>query len=115
MHAVRKQRVEIESAQVKDVLILSGDHIYRMDYGKIVHFHREQAADITLAVKPVSRNDASRFGILKQGSDAVITDFTENQIRMMFLINSSAQRTQFYLTWVPWVSICFASRYYLSY
>lgn len=75
--AVRKQLMEIESSGANDVLILSGDHIYRMDYGEMLHFHRDNKADITLAVKPISREDASRFGVLKQKSDATITDFTE--------------------------------------
>src|SRR3989304_712284 len=47
-------------------LILSGDHLYRMDYGEMAEFHREKHADITLAVQPVARSEASRFGILKR-------------------------------------------------
>lgn len=75
--AVRKQLFEIGATGAEDVLILAGDHLYRMDYSDMVEFHRANQADITVAVKPVSREDASRFGILKQSPDGRITDFIE--------------------------------------
>ena len=64
--AVRKQLLEIRSTGAKDVLILSGDHLYRMDYRKMADFHWQNNADITIAVQPVNKNDAGRFGILKR-------------------------------------------------
>jgi glucose-1-phosphate adenylyltransferase len=48
-----------------------------MDYGEMVRFHWENEADITVAVQPVSPDDASRFGILKRSEDGLITDFVE--------------------------------------
>ena len=63
--AVRKQIHEIQATRAKYVLILAGDHLYRMDFGKMAEFHFSLDADITVAVQPVSKNDASRFGILK--------------------------------------------------
>ena len=48
------------------VLILAGDHLYRMDYQEMVEFHWENQADITVAVQPVAANEASRFGLLKR-------------------------------------------------
>jgi glucose-1-phosphate adenylyltransferase len=75
--AVRKQLVEIRTAGVPYVLILAGDHLYRMDYGKMVEFHWEKKADVTVAVQPVSREDAPRFGILKTDSDNRIIRFAE--------------------------------------
>ncbi len=75
--ALRKQLFQIEVARSKDVLILSGDHLYRMDYSKFVQFHREREAQITIAVKPVSAEDASRFGILKADPDGRIESFIE--------------------------------------
>ena len=75
--AVRKQLAEILAPQPEFVLILAGDHLYRMDFVEMLEYHRAQAADITVAVKPVSRAEASRFGILRQGVDHRITAFTE--------------------------------------
>ncbi len=75
--AVRKQLFEIKSARTPYVLILAGDHLYRMDYEKMVDFHVSKDADITVAVQPVNRNDAGRFGILKRTENQEITRFAE--------------------------------------
>lgn len=75
--AVRKQLIEIQSAGADYTVILAGDHLYRMDYEAMAKFHWENKADITVAVQPVSRSDASRFGILKCESDARISSFFE--------------------------------------
>ncbi len=75
--AVRKQILEIQSSRAKYVLILAGDHLYRMDYGKMAEYHWEQDADVTVAVQPVLKNDASRFGILKKDSSGEIKRFAE--------------------------------------
>jgi len=75
--AVRKQLFEINVTGAKHVLILSGDHLYRMDLSKLIAFHKQNKADVTVAVQPVSREDAPRFGILKMGTDGAITDFAE--------------------------------------
>jgi len=75
--AVRKQLVEIQSARSKHVLILAGDHLYKMDYSKMAQYHWENNADVTVAVQPINRSDASRFGLLKQNSTGEIVDFAE--------------------------------------
>ncbi len=75
--AVRKQLLEIRSARTKYVLILAGDHLYRMDYAKMAEYHFDNNADITVAVQPVSTEDCRRFGILKRNSSGRITDFVE--------------------------------------
>jgi glucose-1-phosphate adenylyltransferase len=75
--AVRKQRIEIESAGVKYVIILAGDHLYRMDYGEFLDFHIESKADITVAVQPVETEMASQFGILRLDEKNQITTFRE--------------------------------------
>jgi glucose-1-phosphate adenylyltransferase len=76
--AVRKQLFEIRSTRADYVLILAGDHIYQMDYSEMARHHWQNGADITVAVQPVSAEDASRFGILKQqGANGLITDFVE--------------------------------------
>jgi glucose-1-phosphate adenylyltransferase len=75
--ALRKQIFQIRSARAKYVLILAGDHLYRMDYRPMAEFHWEHNADITVAVQPVVREEASRLGILKRGKDHRISDFAE--------------------------------------
>ena len=75
--AVRKQLFEIQSTGADYVLILAGDHLYRMDYAKMAEFHWQADADITVAVHPVPREEVPRLGILKCESDGRISDFVE--------------------------------------
>ncbi len=75
--AVRKQLLQIVSARCDYVLILAGDHLYRMDYAKMAEFHWQNDADITVAVQPVPKTEASRFGILKVDEGGCITNFAE--------------------------------------
>jgi len=75
--AVRKQLFEIKSTGAPQVLILAGDHLYRMDYRTLIGFHHEHNAEITVAVQPVSRQNAPRFGLLKREPDCRVTSFVE--------------------------------------
>lgn len=75
--AVRKQWVEIKEAGTRYVLILAGDHLYRMNYRDFIDRHVELGADISVAVQPVDRESVSGLGILKMNSDNRITAFTE--------------------------------------
>ncbi len=59
------------------VLILSGDHIYRMDYRQFIGFHLEKGADITIAVNPVEYDQASDYGVMQIDKNARITAFYE--------------------------------------
>lgn len=59
------------------VLILSGDHIYKMDYYKMLDFHKENHADATIAVIDVPLEEASRFGIMNTRADNSIYEFEE--------------------------------------
>ena len=59
------------------VLILSGDHIYKMDYEVMLDFHKENNADVTIAVMPVPMEEASRFGIMITDDENRITEFEE--------------------------------------
>src|SRR5262249_5172956 len=56
-----------------EILILSGDQLYRMDYQELVQTHRENAADVTVAVLPVPRSSISGLGIVKTDDDGRIT------------------------------------------
>ncbi|HCL31436.1 MAG TPA: glucose-1-phosphate adenylyltransferase [Candidatus Latescibacteria bacterium] len=75
--AVRKQLRRIHSRRGHEVLILSGDHLYRMDYRSFVGEHRQRQADVSIAVKPVRREEASGLGILKVDADGRIVTFCE--------------------------------------
>ena len=59
------------------VVILSGDHIYKMDYSKMVDYHKEKNADATIAVLEVPWEEAPRFGIMTADEDGTITEFAE--------------------------------------
>jgi glucose-1-phosphate adenylyltransferase len=75
--AVRKQLFEIQATGADYVLILAGDHLYRMDYSAMAEYHWEKDADITVAVQAVAKSEASRLGILKREEDGRISDFVE--------------------------------------
>ena len=75
--AVRKQMLEIQSTRAEFVVVLAGDHLYRMDYAEMARFHWENEAEITVAVQPVRTEDASRFGLLKRDADYRISSFIE--------------------------------------
>lgn len=75
--AVRKQIVEIRTAGTKYILILAGDHLYRMDYREFVNFHIANDAEVSIAVQPVSYDDVSGLGILKLDDENRITSFVE--------------------------------------
>ncbi|HEX7976658.1 MAG TPA: sugar phosphate nucleotidyltransferase, partial [Anaerolineales bacterium] len=75
--AVRKQLFEIKATRAEYVLILAGDHIYRMDYDKLAQYHWEHNAEITVAVQPVPAQDAPRLGLLKRTAGGEITAFVE--------------------------------------
>ena len=67
----------IERYNPKYVLILSGDHIYKMDYSKMIEQHEKDGADCTIAVLEVSFEEASRFGIMNANPDGTIYEFEE--------------------------------------
>lgn len=67
----------LESFKPENVLILSGDHIYKMHYGEMLKAHKESGAAVTIAVMPVPLEEASRFGIMNVDEEGTITDFEE--------------------------------------
>jgi glucose-1-phosphate adenylyltransferase len=75
--AVRQYLSLLEQWDVDEYLILSGDHLYRMDYQKFVHRHRETNADITLSVLPMDEKRASDFGLMKIDDTGRIVSFSE--------------------------------------
>jgi glucose-1-phosphate adenylyltransferase len=75
--AVLKNIEFVERSKSKYVLILSGDHIYRMDYREVLKQHIELNAEITVCAKVVEMDEASRFGILAADETKLIIDFEE--------------------------------------
>lgn len=67
----------IENYNPKNVIILSGDHIYKMDYSKMLKFHIDNDAECTIAVRDVPMEEASRFGIMNTNPDGSIYEFEE--------------------------------------
>ena len=67
----------MESYNPDYVLILSGDHIYKMDYEVMLDFHKKSGAEVTIAAMPVPLEEAKRFGIVITDEDRKITDFEE--------------------------------------
>ena len=75
--AVLRNIWAIEDSQADTVLILAGDHIYKMDYQPFIAQHRRKRADVTIAVKQVPMADAHRFGILAVDEDERVTEWQE--------------------------------------
>ncbi|MBZ9632799.1 glucose-1-phosphate adenylyltransferase [Clostridium sp. FP1] len=76
-NAIHQNTNFIDSYDPEYVLILSGDHVYKMDYSKMLNFHKEKSADATIAVIEVPIDEASRFGIMNTTSDNKIYEFEE--------------------------------------
>lgn len=79
-HAIYENMNFIERYNPKYLLVLSGDHIYKMDYNKILEYHKEQKAEVTIPVKTVDWEDASRFGIMNTDSNGLIYEFEEKPL-----------------------------------
>ncbi|MBN3882533.1 MAG: glucose-1-phosphate adenylyltransferase [Nostoc sp.] len=75
--AVRQYLWLMEEWNAEEYLILSGDHLYRMDYRQFIQRHRETGADITLSVIPIDERRASDFGLMKIDDSGRIIDFSE--------------------------------------
>ena len=76
-NAIYQNMSFIERYDPEYVIVLGGDHIYKMDYSKMVDFHKKNNADLTIAVQEVSLEEATRLGIMTCDSDMRVVDFTE--------------------------------------
>jgi len=76
-NAIYQNLVYMEQYNPEYVLILSGDHIYKMDYEVMLDFHKENNADVTIATMPVPIEEANRFGIVITDEDKKISAFEE--------------------------------------
>lgn len=75
--AVYQNRDHVKSLKSDTTIVLSGDHVYRMDYRPLLKFHEESKADLTMVFKTVDPKDASRFGIATLGDDGRIKSYEE--------------------------------------
>ncbi|MDX2214638.1 MAG: glucose-1-phosphate adenylyltransferase [Oculatellaceae cyanobacterium bins.114] len=75
--AVRQYAWLFNEFDVEEYLILSGDHLYRMDYTEFIQRHRETNADITISVIPIDEKRASDFGLMKIDDSGRVIDFSE--------------------------------------
>tara|TARA_R110002049_G_scaffold4601_4_gene31988 strand:+ start:273770 stop:275029 length:1260 start_codon:yes stop_codon:yes gene_type:complete len=75
--AVYQNIYAIEREQPEDVVVLAGDHIYKMNYKPMVEFHRKVGADITVGALRVDRQDAKQFGVMQTDPDHRIVGFQE--------------------------------------
>src|SRR5205823_6232446 len=75
--AVRQNIRYVHEDRCRDVLILSGDQLYRMDFGQLLRTHRDSKADVTIAVLPVSADNASGFGICWLDEQGRVVGFLE--------------------------------------
>lgn len=75
--AVYQNIYAIEREQPSDVVVLAGDHIYKMNYGPMVEFHRKMGADITIGALRVDRDEARQFGVMQTDLDHRIVGFAE--------------------------------------
>lgn len=73
--------LDVVRANVDDVLILAGDHIYKMDYRPLLQFHRQRAADVTVAVRSVPGFEAYRFGMVGADPEGRIVSYEEKPRR----------------------------------
>jgi glucose-1-phosphate adenylyltransferase len=78
--AVRQQIRYVQADSCNEVLILSGDQLYRMDFRTLLRSHRERQADVTLAVVPVEGDQASRLGVVRLDADGRITELIEKPL-----------------------------------
>lgn len=78
--AVRKHMPHYHMETVSDVLILSGDHLYHMDYEEILDYHVKKNADVTIATVPVSKVETGHFGIMQIQAGGRISAFKEKPV-----------------------------------
>jgi glucose-1-phosphate adenylyltransferase len=82
--AVYQNIYSIGSEQPKHIIILSGDHIYKMDYSRMLEQHKETGAEVTLATLPIAPNEVSRFGVVEVSQTGEVLGFEEKPVKTSF-------------------------------
>ena len=75
--AIYQNVYTIEKAAPRDTLILAGDHIYKMNYARMIDYHRDNRADLTIACQPVPRQQSREFGVIGVEGDHRVMSFLE--------------------------------------
>ena len=75
--AIYQNVYTIEKAAPRDTLILAGDHIYKMNYARMIDYHRESQADLTIACLPAPRSQAREYGVIEVSNDHRVLSFVE--------------------------------------
>ena len=75
--AIYQNVYTIEKAASRDTIILAGDHIYKMNYARMIEYHRESRADLTIACLPVPKAQARDFGVMAVDAEGRVTGFVE--------------------------------------
>ncbi len=75
--AIYQNVYTIEKAAPRDTVILAGDHIYKMNYARMIDYHRDNQADLTIACLPASRSQAREFGVMVIDDEQRVTRFVE--------------------------------------
>jgi glucose-1-phosphate adenylyltransferase len=75
--AIYQNVYTIEKAAPRDTMILAGDHIYKMNYARMIDYHRDNRADLTIACLPASRTKAREFGVMVIDDEQRVTRFVE--------------------------------------
>ena len=78
--AVAANRQELDALGTEHLIVLSGDHVYEMDYAALIHAHRENGADVTIAATTVPVAEARGFGVIQADADHRVTDFVEKPL-----------------------------------
>ncbi len=94
--AVRQNSLYIKNEGADEVLILSGDQLYRMDYRSLIRTHRESQADVTIAAIPVKEDQCSGFGLLRMDDSGRVSSFIEKP-------KTEAERKPYY-TPAEWIN-----------
>ena len=95
-NAIYQNTYFIDKYRPKYLVVLSGDHIYKMDYAKMIDFHEKNNADATIAVIKVPMEEASRFGIMNTDPDLKIIEFEEKPEKPK---NNMASMGVYVFTW----------------
>jgi glucose-1-phosphate adenylyltransferase len=82
--AVYQNIYSIGSEQPKYTIILGGDHIYKMDYSRMLEYHKETKAEVTLATLPIAPEESARFGVVEVGQTGEILSFQEKPAQTSF-------------------------------
>jgi glucose-1-phosphate adenylyltransferase len=82
--AVYQNIYSIGSEQPKHMIILGGDHIYKMDYSRMLAYHKEKNAEITIATLPISPDEVKQFGVVEVGATGEVIGFQEKPATTSF-------------------------------